>query len=221
MSPTRRKLDIDVTQDRLNALGLSHAGVTLGQVLTNAVSEEALTHAFLDKLLSVELGRREERRIRASLKLSNLPADQTLENFDFTFHPAIGRSRIDILATGAWIRSTEAVLLLGPCMTRFYPRDQEVIHSGWGREIVDKRSGGRVNRSRVPTRFRPPARVRTGERGAEVKRSPRRRVGPLTPWLCRAVRKLGRPAFLDVPGVLNGCMGLNRIIARRGARDDG
>ncbi len=66
MSPARRKLDIDVTQDRLNALGLSHAGGILGQVLTNAVSEETLTHAFLDKLLGVELGRREERRIRST-----------------------------------------------------------------------------------------------------------------------------------------------------------
>ena len=42
-----------------------------------------------------------------------------------------------------------------PCMTGFHPLDQEVIHSSWGREIVDNRSGGRVNRSMVPTRFRP------------------------------------------------------------------
>ena len=112
-------------------------------------------------------------------------------------------------------------MLEDPCMTGFHPLDQEVIHSSWGREIVDNRSDGRVSRSMVPTRFRSPARARTGGRGAEVKRSPRRRVGPLSPWLCRAVLELGRPAFLDVPRVLNGCMGLNRIIARRGARDDG
>ena len=36
-----------------------------------------------------------------------------------------------------------------------------------------------------------------------------------------AVSQLGRPAFLDVPCVLNGCLGSNRIIARQGARDSG
>ena len=83
-------------------------------MLTEAVSEDLPAHAFLDKLLRVEQERREERRIRTSLRLSNLPTGQTLENFDFAFQPAIERSRIDTLATGAWIRGAEVVLLLGP-----------------------------------------------------------------------------------------------------------
>ena len=33
--------------------------------------------------------------MKTSLKLSNLPVGQTLENFDFAFQPAIERSRID------------------------------------------------------------------------------------------------------------------------------
>ena len=47
-----------------------------------------------------------------SLRLSNLPTGQTLENF--AFQPAIERSRIETLATGAWIRNAEAVLMFGP-----------------------------------------------------------------------------------------------------------
>ena len=35
------------------------------------------------------------------LKTSKLPTGQTLENFDFAFQPAIERSRIETLATGA------------------------------------------------------------------------------------------------------------------------
>src|ERR1700712_3137767 len=46
--------------------------------------------------------------------MSLLPTGQTLENFDFAFKPAIERSRIDTLATGAWIRNAETVLLQGP-----------------------------------------------------------------------------------------------------------
>ncbi|MGZ9034525.1 MAG: ATP-binding protein, partial [Rhodospirillales bacterium] len=52
--------------------------------------------------------------MRTTLKTSNLPTGQTLETFDFAFQPAIERSRIDTLATGAWIRNTEVVLLQGP-----------------------------------------------------------------------------------------------------------
>jgi len=47
--------------------------------------------------------------VKTSLKLSNLPVGQTLENFDFAFQPAIERSRIDTLATCAWVRNAETV----------------------------------------------------------------------------------------------------------------
>lgn len=114
MSTGRPRLDIDATRERLAALGLSHGAEVLDQVLADAVRSEIPAHAFLDQLLTTELAGREERRIRTTLKTSNLPTGQTLENFDFAFQPAIERSRIDTLATGAWIRNTEVVLLQGP-----------------------------------------------------------------------------------------------------------
>src|SRR5215204_503213 len=67
----------------------------------DAVRQEIAPHAFLDFLLETELSGREARRVKTSLKLSNLPTGQTLENFDFAFQPAIERSRIDTLATCA------------------------------------------------------------------------------------------------------------------------
>ena len=48
------------------------------------------------------------------LKTSKIPTGQTLENFDFAFQPAIERSRIETLATGAWVRNAEVVLMQGP-----------------------------------------------------------------------------------------------------------
>jgi DNA replication protein DnaC len=71
---------------------------TLGE----AVRAEIAPHAFLEQLLAAELSGREERRVKMSLKVSNLPLAQTLDNFDFAFQPAIERSRIDTLATCAW-----------------------------------------------------------------------------------------------------------------------
>lgn len=41
-------------------------------------------------------------------------AGQTLENLDFAFQPAIERSCIETLATGAWIRNAEVILMQGP-----------------------------------------------------------------------------------------------------------
>ena len=114
MTAVRPKLDIDTTRDRLMALGCMHAAEQLDQMLTEAVRQEVPAHNFLDRLLQAELSGREGRRVKTSLKLSNLPVGQTLENFDFAFQPAIERSRIDTLATCAWVRNGETVLVQGP-----------------------------------------------------------------------------------------------------------
>jgi DNA replication protein DnaC len=105
MNAPKPKLDIDTTRERLAVLGCSHAAEHLDQVLSDAVRQEIAPHAFLDLLLETELSGREARRVKTSLKLSNLPTGQTLENFDFAFQPAIERSRIDTLATCAWVRT--------------------------------------------------------------------------------------------------------------------
>jgi len=114
VTAARPTLDIDTTRDRLMALGCMHAAEQLDQMLTEAVRQEIPAHNFLDRLLQAELSGREGRRVKTSLKLSNLPVGQTLENFDFAFQPAIERSRIDTLATCAWVRNGETVLVQGP-----------------------------------------------------------------------------------------------------------
>ena len=114
MTAARPKLDIDTTRDRLMALGCTHAAEQLEPMLAKAVRPEVPAHNFLDRLLQTELSGREDRRVKTSLRLSNLPVGQTLENFDFAFQPAIQRSRIETLATCAWVRNAETVLVQGP-----------------------------------------------------------------------------------------------------------
>lgn len=108
------KLDLDATKERLVKLGWMEGAQALEGLLTEAVKEEMPHHRFLDKLLDVELSFREERRIRTSLKLSGLPQGQTLESFDFAFQPSVERSRIEALATCAWIREHATLLIQGP-----------------------------------------------------------------------------------------------------------
>lgn len=112
--PGTPRVDLDATRNRLEGLGLNHAGELLEQLLHQAVKENQAPHIFLDKVLKAEQGRREERRIGTSLRLSGLPPDMTLGNFDFGFQPGIEKNRIQTLATCAWIREHETVLFQGP-----------------------------------------------------------------------------------------------------------
>ena len=101
MTAPRVKLDIDTTRDKLAALGCGYAAEALEPLLAEAVRAELAAHLFLERLLDAERAGREERRVRTMLKSSKIPTGQTLENFDFAFQPAIERSRIETLATGA------------------------------------------------------------------------------------------------------------------------
>ena len=114
MSKTAPKLDIDRTRERLLHLGCVYAAGDLESLLAESVKQTIPTHEFLDRLLETEITGRDTSRIATMLRASNLPSGQTLADFDFAFQPAIERSRIDTLATGAWVRGAETVLIQGP-----------------------------------------------------------------------------------------------------------
>jgi len=110
----KRKLDLDRTRERLVALGLTHAAESLDGVLTEAVKDDASPHLAIDALLEAEISIREARRVKTGLRLSSLPTGQTLAEFDFAFQPSVERSKIDLLATCAWVRQAETLLIQGP-----------------------------------------------------------------------------------------------------------
>lgn len=114
MSASSPRVDLDATAQRLARLGLLRASESLATHLTEAIKEEVPPHRFLDRLLEDELGCREERGVRTTLRLSNLPTGQTLASFDFSFQPSIERSRIETLATCGWIREKQNLLIQGP-----------------------------------------------------------------------------------------------------------
>ncbi|HLJ92322.1 MAG TPA: IS21-like element helper ATPase IstB [Gemmataceae bacterium] len=107
-------LEVDGTRGKLVQLGLGHAAEALTEELSEAVKHNWPGHQVLDRLLARELGAREERRIKTSLKLSNLPVGLTLGNFDFGFQPSIERRQIETLATCAFIREHATLLVQGP-----------------------------------------------------------------------------------------------------------
>ena len=107
-------VEVDGLRQRLIGLGLSHAAGSLAEELSEAVKHDRAGHVVLDRLLSHEVSARDERRVRTSLKLSNLPPGMTLGNFDFGFQPSIERRQVETLATCAFIREHCTLLVQGP-----------------------------------------------------------------------------------------------------------
>jgi DNA replication protein DnaC len=108
------QVEVDVLRQKLLGLGLVHAAQALAAELSEAVKHDRAGHVVLDRLLSHEVNARDERRVRTSLKLSNLPPGMTLGNFDFGFQPSIERRQVETLATCAFIREHCTLLVQGP-----------------------------------------------------------------------------------------------------------
>jgi DNA replication protein DnaC len=113
-SPGKATLEVDGIREKLLSLGLVHAAEVLSLELSEAVKHDRPPHVVLDRLLLQETSARDERRIRTSLKLSNLPPGMTLANFDFAFQPSLERRQVESLATCAFIREHCTLLIQGP-----------------------------------------------------------------------------------------------------------
>ncbi len=69
----------------------------------------------IDDLLAEELSLRENRRVKAALRMARLPILKTLAGFDFSFQPSLDRNRIMALAGLDFINRAEVTIhLLGP-----------------------------------------------------------------------------------------------------------
>ena len=67
----------------------------------------------IDDLLAEELSLRENRRVKAALRMARLPIVKTLAGFDFSFQPSLDRNRILTLAGLDFIDRHEVVHFLG------------------------------------------------------------------------------------------------------------
>ena len=114
MSAARRKVDLDAVAERCQTLKLMHAAECLLELVEEASREDLSPLKFFDRVLEREIERKDERRIATSLRLSGLPMGKTFEDFDWIFQPQADRSKLEALATCAYLRQTENVLFMGP-----------------------------------------------------------------------------------------------------------
>ena len=106
--------ELDTSRALLCEMGFELVPTTLPEILERAVKEKLSMPAFLDLVMKNERDFREERRVRAMLKISGLPAGKTMESYDFTFHRGADREKMALLGTCEFARRRENVLLLGP-----------------------------------------------------------------------------------------------------------
>ena len=98
----------------LRQLRLSGLAQTLEVRLQEAASNRLSHSEFLELILQDELNIRNQRMMERRNKAADFRDTRTLEDFDFTFNPAIKRKQIYDLAAGQFIREYRDVLLIGP-----------------------------------------------------------------------------------------------------------
>jgi DNA replication protein DnaC len=108
------KLISDRLQENLTRLKLTRAAEVLDTLVTKAEEEKSSYPAFLDHLLEEEVAAKDQRRIQTAMKTAGLPAAKTIEEYDFSFHPKLGKKQVMALFDLDFIRKQENAIFLGP-----------------------------------------------------------------------------------------------------------
>src|SRR6266480_2225073 len=98
----------------LERLKLIRVPERLDQLAEEAAKESWTYVEFLDRVLDVEVSARVERDVTMKTRLARFPFVKTLDQFDFSFQPALNEAQIRELATARFVAHGENILLLGP-----------------------------------------------------------------------------------------------------------
>ena len=99
---------------RLRQLRLSGLAQALDVRLQEAAGNGLSHLEFLELILQDELNIRAQRHLARRQKAATFRELRTLDDFDFSFNPAIKRKQLYDLATGQFIREARDVLFVGP-----------------------------------------------------------------------------------------------------------
>ncbi|MFP7755667.1 IS21-like element helper ATPase IstB [Thermodesulfobacteriota bacterium B35] len=82
-----------------------------------AIDEKMAYTDFLALLIQDEVARRTQRKFDLRIRRAGFRNQKTLEDFDFSFNPAINKAQIMDLATCRFMEEKACVLIVGPCGT--------------------------------------------------------------------------------------------------------
>jgi DNA replication protein DnaC len=104
----------DTLQATLRQLRLSGLAQTLDVRLQEAVGHQLSYAEFLELILQDELMVRDERQIQRRVKAASFRELKPLEEFEWSFNPALPKKQVFDLATCRFLREHRDVLLIGP-----------------------------------------------------------------------------------------------------------
>ena len=102
-------------KEHLAVLKLNTALTNLDFVLEQAIRDQLNPTQTLEQLLSLEVQHRFEKRVETNYRLSGLPVQKRLEEFDFEAQPGVSKATIEELSTLRFVNNGENVLLIGSC----------------------------------------------------------------------------------------------------------
>ncbi len=105
---------LDPLTAALKALGLTALAATLPLLLDQARQQEPTYEVFLAQALEAEHAGRAARAHARRLRAARLPAQKTLEGFDFSFQPTVPERLIRELAELRFLQTATNVIFLGP-----------------------------------------------------------------------------------------------------------
>jgi len=100
--------------ENLQRLHLNRIQEVCDEVIKQAQDNNTSYLDLLDQLLAEEVGVKEDRRIKTSLKTAGLPFEKTVEEYDFGFHPDLDKRSVMNLFDLEFIQKKENVIFLGP-----------------------------------------------------------------------------------------------------------
>lgn len=98
----------------LKSLRLSGMAEHLPMRLQEAKANDISCLDFLKTLVNDELDKRKDNLLNRRLSIAKFPALKTLDDFDFSFNPAIQKKTIKELASAAFIHKSQNILFIGP-----------------------------------------------------------------------------------------------------------
>jgi DNA replication protein DnaC len=108
----------DVIYQRLQAslarLKLTRVPDCLDRLAEVAAKEQWTYVEFLERLLETEVNARVERDVLMKTRLARFPFVKTLDQFEFSFQPALNEAQMRELATVRFVAHGENILFLGP-----------------------------------------------------------------------------------------------------------
>jgi DNA replication protein DnaC len=107
-------LELEQVRGHLEQLGMAQAATVLDRCLAEGAEQNLPSLTVLRQLLEEEMAARHERYLKARTRLSNLPFQKTLADFDFTAQPSIDERQVRDLATLRFVADGQNVVLLGP-----------------------------------------------------------------------------------------------------------